>query len=54
MLNHTPPPNDTFLNKTARIVNGGVQMLGTVKGLMEAGKFAYSGLQAARPLLALL
>jgi hypothetical protein len=54
MLNRSQPPNDGFLNRSTRMINGGVQLLGSVKGLYEAGKFAYSGLQAARPLLALL
>ncbi len=54
MSYRTPPPNDGFLNRSVRLANQGVQMLGTVKGIYEAGKFAYSGLQAVRPLLSLL
>ena len=54
MAYQTPPPNDTFFNKSVRVANQGVQLMGQVKGAWEAGKFLYSGLQAARPLLAFL
>jgi len=53
-MHQTPPPTDNFFSKGVRLANQGVQLMGTVKGLYEAGKFAYNGLQAARPLLALL
>ena len=51
---HIKQPEESFFNKSVRLANQGVQLMGTMKGLYDAGKFVYGGLQAARPLLALL
>ncbi len=51
---HQKQPEESFFNKSYRLANQGVQIMGTMKGLYDAGKFVYGGLQAARPLLALL
>jgi hypothetical protein len=51
---HQVHPPEGFLNKSVRIANQAVGLLGTAKGVIEAGRYVYSGLQAARPLLALL
>ena len=48
------PPSEGFFDKSVRLANQGVQLMGTLKGAYEAGKFVYGGLQAARPLLAML
>ncbi len=53
-MHQTPPPTESFFSKSVRLANQGVQVMGTVKGLYDAGRFLYTGLQAARPLLALL
>jgi hypothetical protein len=51
-------PSDGFLNKTARVAEQSVQLLGTLKGAWETGRTIYGGLSAAatyaRPLLAML
>ena len=47
-------PNESFLNKSVRLANQGLNIMGTMKGIYETGKFVYGGLQAARPLLSLL
>ena len=41
--------NDGFLSKAARIANQSVQMLGTIKGLMEIGNLAYKGYKFIQP-----
>ena len=51
---HQVHPPEGFLNKGVRIANQAVGLLGTAKGVIEAGRYVYSGLQAARPLLAML
>ena len=51
---HQVHPPEGFLNKSVRIANQAVGLLGTAKGVMQAGRYVYSGLQAARPLLAML
>ena len=51
---HIKQPEESFFNKSVRLANQGVQIMGTMKGLYDAGKFVYGGIQAARPLLALL
>ena len=51
---HQKQPEESFFNKSVRIANSGVQLMGTMKGLYDAGKFIYGGVQAAKPLLALL
>ena len=51
---HQKITEESFFNKSVRLANSGVQLMGTMKGLYEGGRFLYSGLQAARPLLALL
>ena len=47
-------PNESFLNKSVRLANQGLNIMGTMKGIYETGKFVYGGLQVARPLLSLL
>ena len=41
--------NDGFLNKAGRIANQSVQMLGTIKGLMEIGNLAVKGYRYIQP-----
>jgi hypothetical protein len=42
------------LNKSVRLVNQSVQLMGTVKGLWEMGRFAMNAGRAIAPALALL
>ena len=51
---HQVLPQEGLFDKTVRLANQTVGLLGTAKGLVETGRFVYGGLQAARPLLALL
>ena len=51
---HQVHPPEGFFNKSVRYANQAVGLLGTAKGVLEAGRYVYSGLQAARPLLAML
>ena len=51
---HQKIPEESFFNKSVRIANSGIQLMGTMKGLYEGGKYLYGGLQMARPLLSLL
>ena len=51
---HQTIPEEGFFNKGLRLANNGVQLMGTLKGLYEGGRFIYGGIQAARPLLSLL
>ena len=51
---HQKQPTESFLNKGFRLANQGLNIMGTMKGIYETGKFGYGGLQAARPLLSLL
>ena len=51
---HIKPPEESFFNKSVRLANQGISLMGTMKGLYDAGKFVYSGLQYARPLMALI
>ena len=48
---HQKLPPETFLSKAERLVNQGVQVMGTLKGAWELGKGVA---QVARPLLALM
>ncbi len=48
---HQKIPPETFLSKAERLVNQGVQVMGTLKGAWDLGKGV---VQAARPLLALM
>ena len=55
---HQKIPPESFLDKTVRVANQGVQLMGTLKGAWEAGRTLYGGLSTAanyaRPLLALM
>ena len=51
---HAKQPEESFFNKSVRLANQGISLMSTVKGLWDTGKFVYGGIQAARPLLALL
>ena len=51
---HQVHPPEGFFNKTVRVANQAVGLLGTAKGVLEARRYVYGGLQAARPLLAML
>lgn len=51
---HQVHPPEGFLNKSVRIANQAVGLLGTAKGVVEAGRYVYGVAQSARPLLALL
>ena len=46
--------HESFLDKSSRLVQQGVQVMGTLKGAVELGRGIYAGFQAARPLLALM
>ena len=54
---HQVIPLESFFNKSVRLANEGVQLMGTLKGAWDAGKTIYGGLTTAaayaRPLLAL-
>ena len=51
-------PPESFLDRSLRVANQGVQVMGTLKGAFEAGRTLYGGLSAAaayaRPILALM
>ena len=51
-------PPESFLDKSMRVANQGVQIMGTLKGVWEAGRAIHGGLSTAaayaRPLLALM
>ena len=55
---HQQLPPESFLDKSMRVANQGVQIMGTLNGVWEAGRTIYGGLNAAgtyaRPLLALM
>ena len=55
---HQKLPPESFLDKSVRVANQGVQIMGTLKGAWEAGRSIYGGLSTAatyaRPLLALM
>ena len=51
---HQARPPEGFFNKSVRLANETVQIMGTLKGLYDAGKFVYGGVRAAAPLLAML
>ena len=55
---HQKLPPESFFDKSVRVANQGVQIMGTLKGAWEAGRSIYGGLSAAatyaRPLLALM
>ena len=51
---HQVHPTESFFNKSVRIANQGVQLMGTIKGLVDMGKFVYGGVRAAAPMLAML
>ena len=52
------PPPETFYNKSIRLAHNGIETIGTLKGLYEAGRALYGGMQTvgtyARPLMALM
>ena len=54
---HKQIPQDSFFDKSIRVANQGVQLMGTLKGLYEGGRTLYGGLSVAAmyaaPLLAL-
>ena len=51
-------PPESFMDKSMRVANQGVQLMGTLKGVWAAGRTIYGGLSTAatyaRPLLALM
>ena len=51
-------PQETFLQKGLKVVNQGLKIYGTAKGLYDAGSAIYGGLrsayQVAGPMLALM
>ena len=51
---HQVQPHESFFNKSVRLAGEGVNLMGTLKGLYEGGKFIYGGVRAAAPLLAML
>jgi hypothetical protein len=55
---HIKAPQESFLDKSVRLANQGVNLMGTLKGAYEAGRAIYGGVSAAatmaRPLLALM
>ena len=52
------PPPEAFYNKSIRLAHNGIETIGTLKGLYEAGRTLYGGISAAatyaRPLMALM
>ena len=52
------PPPESFLDRSVRIANQGVAIMGTLKGLYDTGKMVASGLGTAAtyasPMLALM
>ena len=40
-------PPESFFNKGLRLANQGLQVIGTARGLYEAGQTVYGGMQAA-------
>ena len=51
---HQKIPPDGFFDKSLRLANQGVQVMGTVKGLYDSYQFLAGGVRAAAPLLAML
>ena len=55
---HQKLPEESFLDKSVRVGQQGANILGTLKGLYETGKWAYEAASTAatyaRPLLALM
>ena len=51
---HQAHPPEGFFNKSVRLAGDAVNIMGTLKGLYEGGKFIYGGVRAAAPLLAML
>ena len=51
-------PPESFFDKSMRVANQGVQIMGTLKGAWDAGRTVLSGINTAaiytRPLLALM
>ena len=47
-------PHETFFNKSVRIVDQGLKIAGTMKGIYELGSAVASGARMAAPVLALL
>jgi hypothetical protein len=51
-------PQESFLDKSVRLANQGVSIMGTLKGAYEAGRAMYGAASTvatyARPLLALM
>jgi hypothetical protein len=51
-------PQENFFDKSVRVAQQGVNIMGTLKGAYEAGRAIYGGVSAAatmaRPLLALM
>ena len=51
---HQVHPTESFFNKSVRLANQGISLVGTAKGIYDAGKFIYGGVRAAAPLLAMI
>ena len=51
---HQVQPHESFFDKSVRLANQGVNILGTLKAVYEGGKFIAGGVRAAAPLLAML
>ena len=51
---HQAPPPEGWFDKGIRYAHQGMNLMGTMQGLYHMGRFAWQGIQAARPLLALL
>ena len=55
---HQKIPPESFLDKSMRVASQGVQIMGTLKGVWDAGRTIIGGLNSAanyaRPLLALM
>ena len=54
MVHAVRAPHESFFNKSVRLANQGVQIMGTLKGVYDAGKMIYAGAQTVAPLLAML
>ena len=51
---HQVHPTESFFNKSVRLANQGISLVGTARGIYDAGKLIYGGVRAAAPLLAML
>ena len=51
---HQVHPPESFFDKSVRLAHQGANLMGSLKGLYDTGKFVVGGVRAAAPLLAML